>query len=79
MALSRIINSIGGIGVGLVVAGSVINSALYNGKDKKWFIWLNNALLSGTLNPNNLYSTFSNNLNYNVIIRFIDTIYNVMQ
>ncbi|WAR01416.1 PHB-like protein [Mya arenaria] len=30
MSLSRILNSIGGVGFGLIVAGSVANSALYN-------------------------------------------------
>jgi len=28
---ARIFNSLGGLGLGLVVAGSVANSALYNG------------------------------------------------
>ena len=33
---AKLLNTIGKLGIGIAVAGSVVNSALYNGKDMKY-------------------------------------------
>ena len=33
---AKLLNTIGKLGIGIAVAGGVVNSALYNGKDMKY-------------------------------------------